>query len=45
MRADRQTDRQTDRTKPIVAFQNFATAPKDHPTFVVSKRENYQRMW
>jgi hypothetical protein len=27
--ADRQTDRQTDMTKRIVAFRNFANAPKD----------------
>jgi hypothetical protein len=27
-RTDRQTDRQTDMTKLIVAFRNFANAPK-----------------
>jgi hypothetical protein len=27
-RTDRQTDRQTDTTKLIVAFRNFANAPK-----------------
>jgi hypothetical protein len=26
---DRQTDRQTDTTKPIVAFENFAKKPKN----------------
>ena len=29
MRKDRQTDRQTDLTKLIVAFRNFAKAPKN----------------
>ena len=27
-RTDRQTDRQTDMMKPVVAFRNFANAPK-----------------
>ena len=30
MRTDGQTDRQTDMTKPIVAFRNFGNAPKNY---------------
>ena len=30
--AKRQTDRQTDKTKLIVAFDNFANAPTNVPT-------------
>jgi hypothetical protein len=40
---DRETDRQTDMTKLIVAFRNFANAPKmtirEHNTLVVLDEE------
>jgi hypothetical protein len=36
-RADGQTDRQTDMTKRIVAFRNFANAPEDE-YFILFKR-------
>ena len=40
MRTDRQTERQTDRTKLIVAFRNFENAPKNwatQPTILTSR--------
>lgn len=33
LHTDRQTDRQTHVTKPIVTFQNFAKAPKETASF------------
>jgi len=37
MRVDAQTDRQTDMTKLIVAFRNFANAPKNYKVRDINK--------
>jgi Fe-S-cluster formation regulator IscX/YfhJ len=39
-RADRRTDRQTDMTKLIVAFRNFAKSPKIDQSRVLEKVVN-----
>jgi len=40
-RADRQTDRQTDMMKPIVAFRNFSNASKNELIVHYTKRSVY----
>jgi hypothetical protein len=44
-RAGRRTDRQTDMTKIIVAFRNFANAPKNAQKILVGKRDRKRKAW
>jgi len=38
--ADRQTDRQTDMTKLMVAFRNFAKVPSKYQLIIILRSEN-----